>query len=540
MLWSLIKIVLFVVLIAALTLGAGYLMETEGGVRVAIADTEFNLGPLQSVIAAVVLVLAVWLLLKIVSFLVAFLRFLNGDETAITRYFNRNRERKGFKALADGLMALASGEARLAMTKAQKAERYLRRPELTNLITAQAAEMAGDRKKAEEVYKRLLEDERTRFVGVRGIMKQRLSEGDTDKALKLAEKAFALKPKHEETQDILLRLQAEHSDWTGARKTLATKLKHGAIPRDLHRRRDAVLALSEAKDILDEGKSIEAREAAIEANRLSPDLIPAAVMAARGYMEKGKPRYATRILVKAWEARPHPDLAAAFAEIQPDETPAQRVKRFGALTRHHPDHAETRMMLAELHIAAENYAAARKAMGDLATTHPTARALTIMAAIERGEGAEDSVVRAWLAKALTASRGPQWVCDNCHTVHGSWRPVCQNCGAFDTLSWKVPPEGELSMAGSAEMLPLIVGHPAHAPSAARIEEAEPAATLASPEPRAEPEAVPEPEPATGPAAEEQEVKAAEPEAVTDAEVIEEKPAETAEKTGPDDAKKAAN
>ncbi|MDJ0824802.1 MAG: heme biosynthesis HemY N-terminal domain-containing protein [Rhodobacter sp.] len=459
MLWSLIKVILFVVIIAALTLGAGSLMESDGGIRGALFGWEFNLGPLQSVIAMVVLVTAVWLFLKLLGLVVAFLRFLNGDETAISRWFDRNRERKGFQALADGLMALASGEGRVAMQKAARAERFLRRPELTNLITAQAAEMSGDRKKAEEVYKRLLEDERTRFVGVRGIMKQKLGEGDTDMALKLAEKAFALKPRHEETQDVLLRLQAESADWTGARKTLGAKLKHGALPRDVHRRRDAVLAISEASDVVAEGKTVEAREAAIEANRLSPDLIPAAVMAARGYIEQGKPRYATRVIKKAWEAAPHPDLAAAFAEIAPDETPTARIKRFGALTALKPDHAETKMLLAELQIAAEDFPAARKAMGDLATEDPTARSLTIMAAIERGEGADDAVVRGWLARALTASRGPQWVCGACQNIHGAWAPVCSNCGGFDTMAWRVPAEGEVAMPGSAEMLPLLVGQP---------------------------------------------------------------------------------
>jgi HemY protein len=457
MLWSLIKIVLFVVIIAALTLGAGYLMETDGGIRVSIASTEFNLGPLQAVIAMIVLVVAVWLFLKLLSLLMATLRFLNGDETALSRYFDRNRERKGFQALADGLMALASGEGRVAMSKAAKAEKYLRRPELTNLITAQAAEMTGDKKKAETVYKELLTDERTRFVGVRGIMKQKLAEGDTDTAMKLAEKAFAMKPKHEETQDILLRLQAEHEDWAGARKTLTAKLQHGSLPRDVHKRRDAVLALSEAKDVFTEGQSIQAREAAIEANRLSPDLIPAAVMAARSYIEQDRPRYATRVLKKAWEAHPHPDLAAAFAEIVPDETPVARIKRFAALTKVKPEDPETMMLLAELQIAAEDFPAARKAMGDLATTSPTARSLTIMAAIERGEGADDSVVRGWLTKALTASRGPQWVCDNCQSIHTVWGPVCSNCSGFDTLSWRVPSEGEVAMPGSTEMLPLIVG-----------------------------------------------------------------------------------
>ncbi|MDF0602353.1 heme biosynthesis HemY N-terminal domain-containing protein [Psychromarinibacter sp. C21-152] len=480
MLWSLIKVILFVALIAAATLGAGYLMETDGGIRISIAETEFNLGPLQAVIAALLLVLVVWLFIKLVGLLVATLRFLNGDETAISRYFARNRERKGFQALADGMMALASGEGRLAMKNAQKAEKYLHRPDLTNLITAQAAEMAGDHKAAEETYKRLLADDRTRFVGVRGIMKQKLAEGDTDRALKLAEKAFALKPKHEETQDILLRLQAEHGDWAGARHTLGAKLKHGSMPRDVYRRRDAVLALSEAKDVLSEDSTIEQREAAIEANRLSPDLIPAAAMAARSYIDQNKPRYAARVLKKAWEAQPHPDLAAAFAEIQPEETPEQRIKRFQTLTKLKPDHPETRMLSAELYLAAEDFPAARRALGDLAQSEPTARALAIMAAIERGEGADESVVRAYLTRALTASRGPQWVCDNCQSIHNHWMPVCSNCSGFDTLAWRTPAEGEVAMPGSTGMLPLIVGKSPAATELAVAEDVPAAEEPASP------------------------------------------------------------
>ncbi len=474
MLWSLIKIVLFVVIIAALTLGAGYLLETDGGLRVSVANTEFNLGPLQAVIAMIALVVLVWLFLKLLSLLVAIIHFLNGDETAISRYFDRNRERKGFQALSDAVLALASGEGRVAMTKAAKADKFLNRPDLTNLITAQAAEMAGDTKKAEATYKLLLADESTRFVGVRGIMKQRLSEGDTETALKLAQKAFELKPKHEETQDILLRLQAGNADWTGARKTLHAKLRTGTLPRDVHKRRDAVLALSEAKALLDENTTIEAQMEAIEANRLSPDLIPAAAMAARGYIAQGKPRYAAKVLKKAWEMQPHPDLAATFAEIEPDETPEARIKRFRNLTKLKPDHPETRMLMAELHIAAEEFPEARKAMGDLANEEPTARSLTIMAAIERGEGAEDAIVRGWLTRALTASRGPQWVCDNCQHIHANWAPVCSNCDGFDTLSWRVPAEGEVAMPGSTGMLPLIVGLPKPAPiDVTDAEEAEP-------------------------------------------------------------------
>ncbi|MFV0492788.1 MAG: heme biosynthesis protein HemY [Pseudorhodobacter sp.] len=460
MIWSLIKVLVFVGVIAGLTYGASMLLDTDGHIRIELAGQSYLLGPLQTAIAAALLLVVMWILLKLFGLLIAFLHFLNGDETAISRFFDRNRERKGYKALSDGLMALASGEGRVALARAQKAEKFLDKPELTTLLIAQAAEMTGDTTRATEAYKALLDDQKTRFVGIRGLMKQKMAEGDTATALQLAEKAFALKPKHSDTQDVLLALQTDHADWKGARKTLGAKLKAGELPRDVFRRRDAVLALQEARVVLDEDAGIEAQEAAIEANRLSPDLIPAAVMAARGYIAKRDPRRATRVLKKAWAARPHPDLAAAFAEIAPNETTAARLKRFRALTSTNPDDPEARLLRAELNIAAEDFPEARRALGDLATRKPTSRSLAIMAAIERGEGADDAVVRGWLARALNAPRGPQWCCDKCQAIHAQWVPVCDNCQGFDTLSWREPPDSHAASTTGTELLPLIVGTPA--------------------------------------------------------------------------------
>lgn len=459
MIWSFVKIALFLVVVAGLTLGAAHLSDTGEGIRIILLGTEYTLGPLQAVIVAGLLFVAIWLVMKLVGLVVAVLRFLNGDETAISRYFDRNRERKGYEALAEGMLAVASGEGRLAMSKAARAERYLQRPELTNLLTAQAAEMSGDHKKAAEVYKRLLGDQRTRFVGVRGLLAQKLAEGDTATALKLAEKAYALNPKHQDVQDTLLKLQTEAGEWKGARNVLHAKMRQGQLPKDVHKRRDAVLALQEAKVILDEGASVEAQEAAILANKASPDLIPAACMAARAYIAKGSAKHAARVLQKSWEAQPHPDLATAYAEIATDETPAARLKRFEKLLSLRPEHEETKLLRAELNIGAEDFPAARRAMGDLAQTSPTARVLTLMAAIERGEGAEDAVVRGWLARALSAPRGKQWCCDKCQNIQAEWGPVCDNCGGFDTLSWREPLQTATPLPHGADMLPLIVGKP---------------------------------------------------------------------------------
>jgi len=461
MLTSLFKIVLFLMIVVAIAFGATYLMDGDntiiGDLMITLGGVEYTLSAIEAVIVLTLLVVLIWVGLKLLSLLVATLRFINGDDTAISRYFNRSRERRGYRALSEGMMALASGDADAAMTKAGQAERYLQQPTLTNLLAAQAAEMSGNTTRAEQIYKELIKDPATRFVGVRGIMKQRLATGDTDVALKLAQKAFELKPKHEEVQDVLLQLQAKSHDWQGARKTLGVKLKQGKIPRDVHKRREAVLALSQAADVIDEENSIEKREAAIEANRLSPDLVPAAAMAAREYIAQGKPKLAVRVIKKAWESQPHPDLAAAFSEIAPNETPQERLKRFAQLSKLNPYHIESRLMMSELNLAAEDFPEARRALGDIVENEPDARALTIMAAIERGAGSSDEVVRGWLTKALSAPRGPQWVCDKCNTIHSDWVPVCSSCDVLDTLSWKQAPQNEMQTSTGIEMLPLLMG-----------------------------------------------------------------------------------
>ncbi len=457
MLWTLLKIFIFVAAVAGLTIGAERLMDTQEGILVAVAGMEFTLGPLQAVISALLLLGVLWLILKAAGLVVATIKVLNGDETALTRYFTRNREQRGLQALVEGMTALAAGEPKIALARAQRAEKLLARPELTNMLSAQAAELQGDTERAAKYYKRMLEDRRTKFAGVRGLLRQRVSQGDRETALRLAEKAFELRPDHGETQTALLELQAGERDWQGARKTLRARQRSGGMPRDLFQRRSAVLALQQAADLADKGEAERAQEAAQEANELSPTLVPAAAAAARAYAVQGKPRNAVKLLKKAWSAGPHPELAAAFADIAPDESPRARLDRFQPLLGLMPDHPETRMLKAELLIAAEDFPAARRAIAGLVEDKPTARVLTIMAAVERGEGSDDAVVRGWLAKALGASRGPQWVCDSCQTVHGSWVALCDNCGAFDSLTWREPAHGSGPSATQTEMLPLLVG-----------------------------------------------------------------------------------
>lgn len=434
-----------------------WLRDSDGGVTLALAGRAY--GPFRLIEALAMVLLAaliIWLAVKAFSFIVALVRFLTGDETALSRFWNRSRERRGFDALAGGLISMAEGDGRTALTKARKAERLLDRPGLTQLLMAQSAEAAGDAGLAKDYYKRLASSPDTAFVGVKGLMDQALRADDKPRALKLASHAATLKPRDADALTALFALQCEVEDWEGARRTLESAVKAKAISRDVADRRAAVLMIADAQAAAKQGESAKARELAERARRTAPELIPAIIAVARNQASDGGQRRAEKTLRDAWRAEPHPDIAAAFAALAPDETPAERRARFTELTKSHPEDPETRLLTAELALADNDPPAARVALGKLVDTHPTARALALMAAVEKADGGDEALVRGWLARAVAAPRAAQWACANCGARHAEWAPVCRRCEAFDTLAWE-DGEPQAGVDAVAALLPVIGG-----------------------------------------------------------------------------------
>ena len=73
------------------------MLETPGEVKIAFGGREFFVSPIGFVVGVGVAGAAALVLLKILGFLAALMRFLLGDETAISRYFSRSRERRGLR-----------------------------------------------------------------------------------------------------------------------------------------------------------------------------------------------------------------------------------------------------------------------------------------------------------------------------------------------------------------------------------------------------------------------------------------------------------
>lgn len=404
MLGSLIYILILLAVILAGGFALNFLVQSDGQLVLHYGDRIYEVTLFEAAILLILLILAIFIAVTILRLIIALIRFIAGDETAFGHFFVRSRERRGLRALSDAYLALAAGDPKQAEKKAKRAELTLRHPELTRIVNAQAAELAGDTERARTYYRALLTNPKTAFVGTRGLLHIALERGDNERALKLAEHAHGLRPKDRETMETLYILQSQAFDWAAARRTLAAQAKAGYLPTAEGSRRDAALALAQSEDATALGDKEQARALALEAAELDPTNTTAVTTAAELLLDAGNKRRATKLIISAWRAQPKPQLAAAFAAIEPDEAPAARRRRFEALFTTHPDIPETHFLRAELALTERDWTAAEAAITKLKETEPSARSCAIMAAIARGRGEPEQVVRAWLARALGAPR----------------------------------------------------------------------------------------------------------------------------------------
>jgi HemY protein len=279
---------------------------------------------------------------------------------------------------------------------------------------------------------------------------QAIKAGDKAEALRLAERAYRLRPETEWVVDQLFELQVESALWSEANETIATAIRRKTLPAAAARRRRAAVLVEHSRLAEAEGDLDTALGRAREAHDLDPGLIPATLALARLFKAKDRAARAVRLIEEAWARGPTPELAAAYGALIVDSDPLARVKRFQRLFSFRPDHRESHIALAEASIAGRLWGEARKHLTAAAGNAPTARVCRLMAELKELESGDMAASRQWLARATTAVPDEAWVCSSCGAVAGSWSALCGNCNAFGSLAWQLPPRAmRLSAPASA-------------------------------------------------------------------------------------------
>ena len=425
-----IKLVIFLAALLALAFGFSTLADTPGHILLQWGETEFRVSLITGLVGLLVLtfvLMTIWTILRLIFRLPSLVGFAN----------RMRRQAKGQQAIARGLVAVGSGDRKLALRYAQDSQRLLGNEPLTLLLKAQSAQLSGNPKAAEEAFKAMLDKPETQSLGLRGLFIEAERRNDAPAARLFAEEALRRQPESAWASEAMLGFKASARDWRGAIGIIDQNVSRRIIDRNDGRTQRAVLLAAAAEETL-ESNPEEAQTLALEALRSAPGLVPAAEIAARRLSAKGDFAKATRILEAAWKENPHPDLAAAYLAVRHGDSALDKLKRARMLQKLMPNARESRFAVARAAIDAREFQTAREALESLALEKPTVRACLLMAELEEIESGNQGLVRAWLARASLAPRDPAWVADG--TVSDSWSPVSPVTGRIGAFEWREPPQ----------------------------------------------------------------------------------------------------
>ncbi len=428
---TLLRTLLWFVVAAAAMFAAVWLAERPGTVTAEWhgwrLDTSVGV-ILIAVVALVLLSIAAWLLY----------RWIVGAPGALLDGWGESRRRRGYRALTQGLAAVAAGDGAEAQKNARKAEALLSEPPLTLLLSAQAAQLTGDRDGARKAFNAMLEDEQMAFLGLRGLIAQALRDGDQGQALAYAERAFKLRPQTPWVVHSLFDMQAQIGRWREAQETLDAGLRRKVVTQEKGRTLKALLLVERSRAAEHDGNDADALGLAREAFGLAPERIAVSSRLAELQIKTGDGRRAMRTLERGWALAPHPDLAALYLKASGEADPLKRVGIVRKLVAQKPDDLESNLALAQAALDAGLWGEARRYLDAAGGTNPPVRVCRLMAEVEERAHSDQAKVHDWLARAATAPADKAWRCSACGAHHEAWRSVCESCGAFGTLHWRAP------------------------------------------------------------------------------------------------------
>jgi len=492
-----IRIILFLLLIALAGWGASWVAEQPG-------DVVFVSGNLKMSTTLPRFLAGIGIVVAAAIFLWAVLGLLWRTPGRIRKGRRERRHARGRHAITQGLLAIGHGDSSSARAHAEVARRHATQDPLALLLHAQSAQLDGDRDGAQRAFRAMAEREDTRLLGLRGLFIEAQRADDPVAAVMLAEEALKLSPSSSWASHAVLGFCCAKGDWTGALSILDNNQSSGLIDKATYRRQRGVLLTARALELVNVDRDLS-RDSAMEAVKLAPTLVPAAVLASKYESEAHQVRRSMRIVETAWLAQPHPDLADAYAHVKLGDSARQRLVRVETLAAKAPGHIEGALAIARAAIDASEFAKAREALAPFIAA-PTQRVAMLMAEIERTEHGDSGRARAWTLRAVRALHDPAWTADG--YVSDSWRPVSPVTGRLDAFQWQTPVAALPSDKGPAiESSPFEEAMLATPRRAVVLEppapvEAEPAVTAAEPVPAAQDNAPPpaavEPAPAVAP------------------------------------------
>ena len=347
------------------------------------------------------------------------------------------RFRDSLDQLTYAMTSLAVADHAGALRYARQAEKQLGEHPLLELVRAHVARRSDDMTNARLQLQKMMEYPTTRMLAAIALSHLAHRDERLDEAVRLAQIAFDMQPKHKPSLHALFNLYLEKEDWESALLLLEKGRKQAHLTKKEAHHYEALLSWQQASVLTREGNAPGSALLIRQAFRCEPGFVPAAHEHAARLMAAGHRRRAVAVLKRAWRHFPHPSLADVFLDLYETASSSRLSKAVDSLTRSQPDHVESHLLRARTALKLTHWDQARSHITRALDVAQDARIYRLLAEIERRAGNEDAAMRA-MESASTSPADPCWICDACGKKSDRWEFYCGHCHSSDSLHWKTP------------------------------------------------------------------------------------------------------
>jgi HemY protein len=427
-----IRVFFFLLVVFALGIGFAWLADRPGDLVVTLGGYQYEVTLMVAAVAVVAIVAAVMIVWWI-------LKSIWNSPYALARHFRARRRDRGYQSLSTGIIAAGAGDLSRARQMNRQAAKLISADQepLIHLLEAQTLLLEGDHVAARKKFEAMLDDPELRPLALHGLYREAERLGDRAAARHYAAEAVSHAPQLIWAAEATLEEKAEEGDWDAALKLLDAQRAVGQVEKKTANRRRAMLLTAKAMSVLD-ADPLAAKNAALEAHRLEPDFVPAAVTAAKALFRQDDLKRGAKILEAAWKKTAHPQIADTYVHARSGDSTHDRLKRAQKLRTLRQNNPESFLAVARAALDAGEFGLAREQADAAIRQQPREGAYLLRADIEEAETGDQGRVRAWLARAVRAPRDPVWEADG--VLSENWAPVSPVTGKLDAFEWREPPE----------------------------------------------------------------------------------------------------
>ena len=373
------------------------------------------------------------ILIMIILWVYNLWRMIINLPSKIFSMIRENKQKSGYNALAYGLVASSAGDVESAQKYAAQAERLLDNKDLTEMLSAHAAHLSGDKNAALEYFNSLSERKNTKFHGQLGLMRLAIESNNHGEALNRARIASNIQPRNPKLNSMLVMMEAKHENYEKSIEALQKARRIGSIEETRAQQLAASLYTKIGLKTLEENELNEAEKSLSLALREKTDFVPAVIALSKIFIGKENQRKALSILSKTWKVQPHPEIAKTLKLIWKNERSSSNIANLINLTDDNAK-AQARYIIADEAISAGLTGEAKDQLNKVLSEEYNATYYQLKSRLAY-KSDDKTTSNQELEKALNAPPSQRWGCSSCGITAETWEIRCNNCDKIGTLNW---------------------------------------------------------------------------------------------------------